>query len=181
MKLNELCLDNENLVKSIARTFYKKCRFNKIFDFDDFINMGYIGLLEAASRFDGRQNVKFSTFATPRIKGSIIDQTRNFLKTKEAAKNGITIVNMDDVEIESMVIQTTEIRNQIQKKQLLKIVEIIIEGLPEREKEVINFIYRKNLTTTQIAYKLGISMSRVSQIKYRAIARIRNKMKEFGE
>jgi RNA polymerase sigma factor for flagellar operon FliA len=171
MKLNELCLDNENLVKSIARTFYKKCRFNKIFDFDDFINMGYIGLLEAASRFDGRQNVKFSTFATPRIKGSIIDQTRNFLKTKEAAKNGITIVNMDDVEIESMVIQ----------KQLLKIVEIIIEGLPEREKEVINFIYRKNLTTTQIAYKLGISMSRVSQIKYRAIARIRNKMKEFGE
>jgi RNA polymerase sigma factor (sigma-70 family) len=144
--------------------------------------MGYVGLLEAANRFDGRQNVKFSTFATPRIKGSIIDQTRSFFKTKEASKNGVTIFNMDDLEIEAIAVQTTDIRNQIQKKQLLKLVETIIEeDLPEREKKIINWIYRNSLTTTQIACKLRLTRSRVSQLKYKAITRIKKKMKEYGE
>lgn len=43
---------------------------------DDLFHSGIIGLIEAIDRYDPSQNVKFKTFAYPRIRGAMIDELR---------------------------------------------------------------------------------------------------------
>ena len=45
-------------------------------DLDDLIGWGILGLMDAVEKFDHKQEVKFSTYSTIRIRGSIIDQIR---------------------------------------------------------------------------------------------------------
>lgn len=57
---------------------YKMCRsFGCVNDFDDLRSCGYLGLLEAISRFDDTKNVTFKQFAYIRISGAIIDGMRS--------------------------------------------------------------------------------------------------------
>jgi len=46
-------------------------------DESDLASYGMIGLIDAIERFDPVRNVKFETYAIPRIKGSIIDELRS--------------------------------------------------------------------------------------------------------
>ena len=45
-------------------------------EMDDLINAGVVGLIEAYSNFDTEKNVKFETYASLRIRGSILDELR---------------------------------------------------------------------------------------------------------
>ncbi len=42
----------------------------------DLVSYGLLGLIGALERFDPSRNIKFETYAVPRIKGSIIDELR---------------------------------------------------------------------------------------------------------
>ena len=44
--------------------------------FDDFVSAGYLGLVEAAGRFDAQANDNFQNYAYLRIRGAIIDSIR---------------------------------------------------------------------------------------------------------
>lgn len=46
-------------------------------DYDDLLGYGVIGLLDAIEKYDVNRGVKFETYATTRIRGSIIDQLRS--------------------------------------------------------------------------------------------------------
>ena len=46
-------------------------------DFDDLISYGIFGLIDAIDKFDLLKGVKFETYASLRIRGSIIDNIRN--------------------------------------------------------------------------------------------------------
>ncbi|MFO7819722.1 MAG: FliA/WhiG family RNA polymerase sigma factor [Halanaerobacter sp.] len=46
------------------------------YSFDDLVNYGILGLMDALERFDYQRGIKFSTYAVPRIKGSIYDEVR---------------------------------------------------------------------------------------------------------
>lgn len=45
-------------------------------DADDLFSMGYLGLMDAAEKFDATKGAKFDTYAEFRIRGSIIDELR---------------------------------------------------------------------------------------------------------
>ncbi len=47
-----------------------------LLDAEDFVSYGMIGLLNAIDRFDPARGVRFEAFATPRIRGAVIDQLR---------------------------------------------------------------------------------------------------------
>jgi RNA polymerase sigma factor for flagellar operon FliA len=49
---------------------------NASFDYDDIISFGIFGLIDAVEKFDVKKGVKFETYATLRIRGSIIDNMR---------------------------------------------------------------------------------------------------------
>lgn len=46
-------------------------------DLDDLVGWGMLGLLDAVEKFDPSQDIKFSTYATIRIRGSILDEIRS--------------------------------------------------------------------------------------------------------
>ncbi|MFO7976961.1 MAG: FliA/WhiG family RNA polymerase sigma factor [Candidatus Hydrogenedentota bacterium] len=46
-------------------------------DLDDLIGWGALGLLDAIEKFDYTQDIKFSTYASIRVRGAIIDQIRS--------------------------------------------------------------------------------------------------------
>lgn len=48
----------------------------RVFDSDDLLGYGTIGLIEAVDRFDPARGVSFETFASDRIRGSVIDALR---------------------------------------------------------------------------------------------------------
>src|SRR5581483_6396021 len=47
-----------------------------LLSYDDLLQYGTIGLIQAVDRFDPSQGVKFETYAIQRIRGSIIDAIR---------------------------------------------------------------------------------------------------------
>ena len=72
----EKILEYLPLVKKVAsRMFLKVPR--QVFDFEDLVGYGIMGLIEAVNTFDVHKGVKFSTYAFYRVRGSILDALRD--------------------------------------------------------------------------------------------------------
>jgi RNA polymerase sigma factor for flagellar operon FliA len=67
--------ENLDLVRSIAGKLRRS--LGRTLDLDELVAYGSKGLVEAASRFDSRQGVAFSTFAYYRIRGAMLDGLRS--------------------------------------------------------------------------------------------------------
>ncbi|NBT89017.1 MAG: sigma-70 family RNA polymerase sigma factor [Flavobacteriaceae bacterium] len=70
----QLIEENLELVKKIA--FYYLGRVGKVVEIDDLLQLGMVGLVEAAHNYTPKENVNFEVYARLRIKGSIIDHLR---------------------------------------------------------------------------------------------------------
>ena len=62
------------LVKRIA--YHMMARLPASVEVDDLIQVGLIGLMDAVSRFDGTQGAQFESYATQRVRGSMLDELR---------------------------------------------------------------------------------------------------------
>lgn len=62
------------LVKKIASGIYKKINFT--IELDDLIQCGTIGLMDALHKYQPNDSATFETYATTRIRGSIMDELR---------------------------------------------------------------------------------------------------------
>lgn len=63
---NQLVSENLNLIRSIVKRF-----MGRGYDYEELFQVGCIGLIKAADRFEFRFNVRFSTYAVPLIMGEI--------------------------------------------------------------------------------------------------------------
>lgn len=70
----ELVLRYTYLVKTIAMQL--RGVYISVGDMEDVINEGIIALMDALERFDPERNVKFSSYASLRIRGAVIDFAR---------------------------------------------------------------------------------------------------------
>lgn len=71
---NQLMLQYNGLVRMVAAKVASG--LPSMVDRDDLVSYGMFGLMGALESFDQERGVKFETFATPRIRGSIIDELR---------------------------------------------------------------------------------------------------------
>jgi RNA polymerase sigma factor for flagellar operon FliA len=71
---DRLVEENLDLVRSIAGKLRRS--LGRHLDLDELVAYGCKGLVEAASRFDSKQGVVFSTFAYYRIRGAMLDGLR---------------------------------------------------------------------------------------------------------
>jgi len=62
------------LVRTIAREV--SARLPREVELDDLVSAGTLGLVRALDGFDPARGLEFSTFATPRIRGAILDELR---------------------------------------------------------------------------------------------------------
>jgi RNA polymerase sigma factor for flagellar operon FliA len=73
-KENDRLLEHIGLVKRVA--LHLKTRLPNFMEIDELIQVGTIGLIEAAKSFDNSKGVEFEIFARTRIRGAILDQVR---------------------------------------------------------------------------------------------------------
>jgi RNA polymerase sigma factor FliA len=114
------------LVKYIAsRVIIGKTRY---VEYDDLVGYGMIGLMDAINKFDSARGMQFSTYASIRIKGAMIDEIR---KNSPISKGAIDKLNRYNGAIEQL--QTTLYREpsveEIAKEMKISTQEIYeIEG-----------------------------------------------------
>ena len=73
-KENDRLMEHIGLVKRVA--LHLKTRLPNFMEIDELIQVGTIGLIEAAKSFDDSKGVEFEIFARTRIRGAILDQVR---------------------------------------------------------------------------------------------------------
>ncbi|MDG1783293.1 MAG: RNA polymerase sigma factor FliA [Porticoccaceae bacterium] len=71
---NDELIQHIGLVKRVA--LHLKTRLPNFMELDELIQVGTIGLIEAAKSFDDSKGVEFEVFARTRIRGAILDQVR---------------------------------------------------------------------------------------------------------
>ena len=93
----EIVLKYTPLVKYIAsRVIIGKSRY---VEYDDLIGYGMLGLMDAINKFDESRGMQFSTYASIRIKGSMIDEIR---KISPISKGAIEKLNKYNEAVETL-------------------------------------------------------------------------------
>lgn len=131
----------------------KKCLPRHI-DIEELRSAAYLGLVEAASRFDATKGVAFSTFAYPRIWGAIIDHLRQF---------SMHMVSLDSQsEDDGSLAETVAAPTAPADKE--EVLEVVSSGLGDQAKEVLRMYFCDGVQMKEVGRRLGVTESRVSQL-----------------
>jgi RNA polymerase sigma factor (sigma-70 family) len=165
-KRNALVEANMDLVKIVANRILS--RVPPSIELDDLVQAGYLGLIDAAEKFDPGKKVPFRGYAYLRIRGEIIDSFRRS-EYREATHESLDrpdslIYAQADHEIERNVERWQT------KERLLRMLDR--SGVDKRERVVLANMYVAEDNQTHIGKTLGICSSRVSQIHRGALARL---------
>jgi RNA polymerase sigma factor for flagellar operon FliA len=201
-----------------------------LLDADDLLSCGTIGLINAIDRYDPTRGSRFESFATTRIRGSVIDHLRslNWLprtamarirqmeyaianleqrlgrppKEEEIAAEanistsryrqmlqeaGTIVLSLDaplgplaqEEGLTSLADLLEDERSpepdeQVETQELMALLRVALDGLPERERMLLALYYREELTMKEISKIMNVSESRVCQLHIQAILRLRN-------
>jgi RNA polymerase sigma factor (sigma-70 family) len=151
-------------------------------DTDDCVQLGFVGLLQAAARFDisghdpeiASLNTNFRSYAYRRIRGAILDECRRqtFVRRRGLEK-GIRFQMMSlDQSRETEDGDSIQWELSFEEDPSLRIdFENALEDLTEREKIVI-LNMMAGITGRELALKIGVTESRISQIAADARAKL---------
>jgi len=202
-------------------------------DFDELVSAGTMGLMAALEAFDHARGLAFSTFAAPRIRGSILDELRRqdhvprSVRRKareihaaretlmrvlgrapedpEVAENlGVDLATLwrwqGDIESAHQVpLDRTPgerdrdaapapgdvlaheeahggVEEQLNREQEVAILRDAIQRLKEQERVVLSLYYFEELKLHEIATVLSLTESRVSQIRSKALGKLRGEL-----
>ncbi len=226
---NTLLAEHLSLVHHVARQLSRSLAAEA--DFDELVSSGTLGLMNALDAFEVSRGLAFSTFAVPRIRGSILDELRRQdhvprsirRKTREIShareslmrqlgrkpedKEVAAQLNVDvdtlwrwQSEVEGAVHipldrtagdhdSTTPtpgeflsgendegVDDRMSKEQEVGLLREAILGLKDQERTVLSLYYFEELKLHEIAEILGLTESRVSQIRSKALGRLREKL-----
>ena len=220
-----ILLENLNLVHHVARQLSRSLAVEA--DFDELVSAGTIGLMTAVKTFDERRGLAFSTFAVPRIRGSILDElrrqdhvprsvrrkAREIARTRESLMRrlgrrpedaeladqlgtdvrtfwrwqseiegsvhlSLTATASDDgttvpTRVEFLSNDEEAADERLSRENEVALLREAILRLNDQERTVLSLYYFEELKSADIADVLDISESRVSQIRSKALGRLR--------
>ncbi len=199
-----------------------------ILQYEDMVSYGVQGLIEAYYAFDPNKGAKFSTYALPRIRGSILDAIRathplprslqkfgsdlekatsalhatlNRAPTRDELAqymglasvdflsslrtSNVRVVSLDSLaesagsgsseKLWEMADEDPNIDpDSVAEETMVRArLAVAVDLLPERERTIVRLYYMKSQSLKSIGAALGISESRASQLRHRAIRRLR--------
>ncbi len=173
---NRLIEHNLRLVVYVAKRYD-----NNLFNLEDLISIGTLGLIKAINTFKCDKNIKLATYASRCIENEIL----MYLRKKARYKNEISLdepLNFDydgnelllgdilSLEQEEVI---TDMNDTDDKEALLEAVE----KLKPREQEILNMRFGLNgqeeLTQKEVAELLGISQSYISRLEKKIIKKLK--------
>jgi len=135
----------------------------------DYINAGYVGLYEAAKRYDPEKGATFSTYAYFCILGKMLNirrQNKKYLNEVE---------NINDYELTAVY--------DFDEFDLIRIVNRAMNNhLTDRQKDILKMyygFYDREYTLKEIGEKYHVSEERVRQIKSLSERKIKRELKEI--
>ncbi len=222
MAKENLVLQYEGLVHSLARK-YSYNRGNH----EDLVQVGMIGLLVAAERFNPSFGKTFEAFAIPTIIGEI----KRFIRDKTWSvhvprrikelgprinravqeltsdlQRSPTVVDIADYlgESEEAILETMEMTQSYKalsvdyrhnvdseggavslleivgseeggyhQKDVQMVLESVLPVLPEREQQILKYLFFDNLSQHEVGELLGISQMHVSRLQRRSLRKLR--------
>ena len=167
---DELILNNLRLVYYIAHRIQNGTGF---FQLDELVGAGMLALVMSANRFDPARGYAFTTYATPRIRGSMLDEIRKVNGRRFHPKFiGLTFINEDGVECETNLPNhiedvSFEVRDQ---------ASFLLNKLSKRKRKVMKLKFQNDLTLVEIAKIMNLTESRISQIVKESLNVLRGKI-----
>jgi len=177
---NKLIEHNIRLVVFLAKKYD-----NTMYDLEDLVSIGTIGLIKGVKTYKLDKNIKLATYASRCIDNEIL----MFLRKNKRRKVEISFedsINQDgdgnELHLEDVLgteddIVEKEYENTVDKELLSN----EIEKLSERDKEILTLRYGLNnteeYTQKEVADMLGISQSYISRIEKKAIKKLKSLMK----
>lgn len=174
---NRLIEHNLRLVAHVVKKYS-----NTIYETDDLISIGTIGLIKAVDSFKSDKGIRLATYASRCIENELLMLMRSSKKqSKEVSlfdpigsdKEGNTIQLLDICIAEEIDI----VDEMEEQRKLSKLQEYIDKVLTKREREIIILRYGlqggREVTQREIADKLNISRSYVSRIEKKALKKLK--------
>lgn len=215
------------LVHHVARQLAR--RLHDKVELDELVSAGAIGLMQAAASYEPSRGLTFSTYAVPRIRGSMLDELRRHdhmtrgarrksraiaaaretllhrlgrePRTSElAAELSVSVQTLRQWEVDvegavevSLDVAPRAMRGEtdataasaiaderapspddlLTQEQRVALLALAIRGLRPQERTVLALYFYEELTLQQIAHVLGLSASRISQIRAEALGKLR--------
>ena len=177
---NKLIEHNLRLVVFLAKKYD-----NTIYDLEDLVSIGTIGLIKGIKTYKLDKNIKLATYASRCIDNEIL----MFLRKNKKRMSEVSFedsVNLDsegnELHIED-IFGTEEdlVEKSIECKDDKALLQEEVKKLDERDKEIIELRYglsgKKELTQKELAEKLNISQSYISRIEKKVIKKLKSIMK----
>lgn len=145
---DELILNYLPLAEKLARI--KSRTTPKSVHYEDLKSAAYLGLVDAARKFDDKRNVAFHSYAKMRIIGEMQDYLRQLAWGPR--HNIKSVYSIED----DMFSKTYKLPSEFFQK--------VTKSLNKLEKSIIMMYYVEELSLKEIGLKIGVSESRVSQL-----------------
>ena len=173
---NVLIEHNLRLVVFLAKKYE-----NTTYDIEDLVSIGSIGLIKGINTYKIDKNIKLATYASRCISNEILMFLRkNKRKRAEVSLEDALNYDAEGNELHLEDILGTEIDlvpNEYEKQVDKEVLSKEIEGLPDRDKEIMTLRYglnnTKEYTQKEVAEMLGISQSYISRIEKKVVRKLK--------
>ena len=234
-KTHSVCLRNQIVMAYLYIVEYNAKKMQPIYksfaDIEEVVNQGALALIDCIEKYDYRRGIQFDSYASIRIRGSIID----YIRKQDWVPRGLRKKSIDientaqelrdelgrnptDNEISKKLNTTPQkinkIRDESQRftvlfyeellqensyglkndkdiptfktpddgiinEELKKIIAEAVDTLGEKERTVISLYYVEELKQKEIAYVMGLTESRISQIHSKALVTIKKRIEKY--
>ena len=176
---NILIEHNLRLVVFLAKKYE-----NTTYDIEDLVSIGSIGLIKGINTYKIDKNIKLATYASRCISNEILMFLRkNKRKKAEVSLEDALNYDAEGNELHLEDILGTEIDlvpNEYEKQVDKEVLSKEIEGLSDRDKEIMTLRYglnnTKEYTQKEVAEMLGISQSYISRIEKKVVRKLKQVM-----
>ncbi len=177
---NKLIEHNLRLVVFLAKKYG-----NTMYDLEDLVSIGTIGLIKGIKTYKLDKNIKLATYASRCIDNEIL----MFLRKNKKRNSEVSLedsINFDsegnELKLEDVFgTEDNVVEKSIESKDDKILLEKEVKNLASRDRNIIEQRYglfgQKELTQKQLADKLNISQSYISRIEKRVIKKLKLLMK----
>lgn len=177
------CKESEEMLfKNNQKLIYHVInKLNLKYNFEDFIGYGNIGLFNAYRMFDLDKNMKFSTYAYKAIRNEIIKHLEEIYKTidNEFSMDKLNQkLRWDSDYAESTIMTDYSVQDEFERVEDIDEMQRVVDIFVKKEKplhvKLLNLLYIKGMTQTDVAKALGVSRQYIYRLKLKIDEKLRH-------